>query len=548
VFACFTRGTIPAKLFRQPNSRREVLAILIEIESFFEVVKQFLIVIAFLTAFSVCAANLDTDGVTLLRQVDPALNGSGVRVAQVEGTESATDPNQFEVIPFSIGQPTNLFSYTNSSGTGANGYPNTVGTGSSHATSVGGNFYGIGGVATNVSHVDNYNANYFLNSIIQFGRNVPDEIVNQSFNLADSALDSLYDDDAASRKILFITGAGNNGSISTNQPATCFNGIAVGVTDGTSAVGPTSDGRCKPDITCPGFGVTSFSTPYVSGAATILLQAAARGDGGASSSSATNPIVIKALLLNGAIKTTDWTNSPNSPLDMRYGAGVLNVFNSWNQLKGAQHSPIETTIVNPSGSPHPPGSNPANEASLIGWDYNTALSTTSSQDEIAHYYFNLTGSNFYTFTATLVWNKQLNKSGINNLDFYLFNTANGNLILSSTSAVDNVEHLFLPQLASGRYDLQVLKRGSGQAASSETYALAFEFFCMKLKIVSSNRNAILSWTNAPTGFHLAATTNLAPPSAWTTNLNFISVAMSNNQNIVTLPIAATNQFFRLQRP
>ena len=34
---------------------------------------------------------------------------------------------------------------------------------SGHADSVAGNFYGIsGGVATNVAHVDNYDANYFI--------------------------------------------------------------------------------------------------------------------------------------------------------------------------------------------------------------------------------------------------------------------------------------------------------------------------------------------------------------------------------------------------
>jgi hypothetical protein len=515
---------------------------------------------AFLMWFAVLqsfADNLDTTGVALLRQTDPTLNGSGVRVAQVEGTESLTDQNVFQVLPQPIGKLTNLFTYYSTLGVGG-GYPNMSGSGSSHATSVGGNFYGCApptynGAATNVSHVDNYEAGYFYNTKIGFGATgvaIPAAVVNQSFNFTSDGqtmIENDYDNYIVAHKTLFLTGAGNGGSISTNPPGTCFNGIAVGVTDGNSAVGPTSDGRSKPDITSPGFGVTSFSTPYVSGAATILLQAAARGDGGASSSLATNVIAVKALLLNGAIKPVGWTNGPITPLDARYGSGVVNVFNSWNQLKGGQRSPIETTTVSPSGSPHPPGANASNEASLTGWDYNTAFSTSSSQDQVKHYYFNLTGSNSYTLTATLAWNRLQNQSMVNNLDLFLYNTADGNLILSSTSAVDNVEHLFLPTLTPGRYDLQVLKRGNGQVSTGETYALAFEFFSMKLNLALTNGNLTLSWTNVPTGFHLISAPNLNSSSAWAA-VNAISVGLTNSQNTITVPLTSSNQFFRLQRP
>ena len=47
-----------------------------------------------------------------------------------------------------------------------------------------------------------------------------------------------------------------------------------------------------------------------------------------------------------------------TPLDARYGAGVLNVFNSWNQLHGGKHPFIEaTSVIN--GNAHPPGAIPA---------------------------------------------------------------------------------------------------------------------------------------------------------------------------------------------
>jgi len=495
-------------------------------------------------------ANLDTLGVTLLRQVDPALNGNGVRVAQVEAPYY-TATNAFEVVPAVVGQPASLFSYISVSGT-ASSYPNSVGVNSDHADSVAGNFYGNAGVgiATNVIHVDNYEAADFFNAKIGPSAPIADAVVNQSFLFdaaSQSQVDPAYDNFVALHKTIFVNGAGNEGSISTNPPATSYNGISVGVTDGTSSYGPTADGRSKPDICSPGSGATSFATPYVAGAAAVLVQAAARGDAGAGSSIiATNPITIKALLLNGAVKPADWTNGPVTPLDARYGAGVVNLFNSWRQLQGGLHASNETTIVS-SGGVHPPGASSGHQPSLIGWDSTSLSTSTGSQDKIIHYYFNLTNSQPSTFTATLVWNRQNGKSAINNLDLFLFNTSDGSLVLSSTSAVDNVEHLFQPQLAPGRYDLQVLKRWSAnQVSPSETYALAYEFFCMNLKLALTNGAATLSWTNAPTGFRLVSTTSLYPPATWATVT--APIIMTNGQNMVSVPVPGDGQFFRLQRP
>jgi len=511
------------------------------------VVKLFSVGLILTAAVAAQASDLDTIGVTLLRQVDPTLNGSGVRVAQAEGEDPFTpnSPFPWEVNPASVGQPTSRFTWASVSNAAATTFPNSAGTESFHADSVGGNFYGNTGfgVATNVFHVDNYEAGYFFNNKINPGTGIPAVIVNQSFLFSASdqtTVDPAYDNYAASRKTLFVNGAGNGGSISSNPPATSYNCIAVGDYAGSSSFGPTADGRSKPDITAPpSNSVTSFATPYVSGSAAILWQAGAN-------TSATNNISIKALLLNGAIKPADWTNGPVTPLDARYGAGIVNVFNSWKQLKGGLHASNETTTVT-SGNSHPPGASTGNQTSIVGWDYNATLSTpTANQDKIFHYYFNLTNGSPYTFTATLVWNRQSGLSTINNLDLFLYDTSNGSLILSSTSAVDNVEHLFVPQLASGRYDLQVLKHRIGQVSNSETYALSFEFFCMKLKIALTNGLATLSWTNAPTGFCLVSTSALNPPASWSP-VN-VPITMSNGQNFATVPVLGTNQYFRLQRP
>jgi hypothetical protein len=523
---------------------------------------QFLLAFVFLGQMAARAQNFDI-GVTLLQAVTTNVNGSGIRVAQPEaGDGTATN---WEVNPGAggVGQPASLFTYFSSSGT-ANNFPNAVGAESGHADNVAEYFYGIpGGVATNVAHVDSYDGNYFVRvsarvidsstnyTVSLPSTNINDPVVNQSFIFTGTtvslqqAIDSAYDNYAAQYKTLFVSGIGNGGAV--NPPATCYNGIGVGAYGGGSSTGPTLDnGRAKPDITAPA-GETSFSTPQVAGAAAVLMQAGLRGDGGSDTNSAADIRMVKALLLNGAIKPADWTNNAPSPLDTRYGAGVLNVFNSYEQLAGGKHGYIVSSSV-ATNSPHPPTGDTGTVNVLSGWDFNTNTSSSSS-DGVNHYYFNVTNGvsdATFTATATLVWNRQRNQSGINNLSLFLYNAANSNLVTVSTSAVDNVEHIFVPNLSQGRYDLQVWKAGGSFVSSSETYALAFEFFSMPLGVAQSGTNVVINWPIYPTGFILESTTNLISPILW--NTNSPAPVVTNNQNYVVLNATNANQFFQLWRP
>ena len=506
-------------------------------------------------AISLRAGDLDTIGVTVLRQVDPTLTGANVPVAQPEAT-ATQNGNDFEVDPANVGKPVTLFTYVSTNGEQAAGYPNSLGVDSSHADAVGNNFYGTNGAATNVSSVDNYNANYFIgNFIISSARQLlhSARVVNQSFivDYADDLLvDTNYDNYAARYGTIFVSGLnGANNQPPFCPPGDCYNGIGVNGFGVFYLPGPTADGRCKPDIAAPdreqSSGAVSYATPYVSGSAALLLQAANRGDGGSNTSAAGDLRTIKALLLNGAIKPYAWTNGSSTPLDARFGAGVVNVFNSWEQMKGGKHAFIESTSVS-SGAPHPPGANMNNVPALAGWDTN-AVSTSASQDTVNHYYFNLPGGSSFTLTATLVWNKQDGAGAINNLDLFLYGTAGGNLVTCSTSLVDNVEHIYLPALPAGRYDLQVMKAGSaGQVSASEAYALAFEIFNLPLQARWTNGNAVVSWPVAPTGFQLQSAASLTPPVSWTAVTNAVSV--TTNQNVVTLSPGGSSQFFRLTYP
>ncbi len=505
--------------------------------------------------FSVAARaqSLDQIGLTILRAVTTNLNGTGVKAGQAEASAPA-----FEVNPSAVGQPTNLFTWIAGSSpyllppSQASTFTNSLGVESDHADNVGMDFYGIpNGVATNVAHVNNYDAETFFDYYVKNNHSIAERVVNQSFTFGtnDDSISQIYDGYAAQHGVLFVSGAGQIFQ-PVGSPATCYNGIGVGVFNNSSSpYGPTMDGRSKPDITAFGFQdtVTSYSTPQVSGAAVLLLQAGTRGDGGSDTSAAVDIRTLKALLLNGAIKPADWTNSPATPLHPLYGAGVLNVFNSYKQLAGGKNSYIVSTTV-ATGGAHPPNGAIGTISVLSGWDFNTSSSSVPN-DGVNHYYFAVTnnsGNARFTATATLVWNRQQNQSGINNLDLFLYDTADSNLVACSTSLVDNVEHIFVPKLAPGRYDLQVFKKGGLSVSSSETYALAWAFVVPTLGIAKSGTNVALTWPVYPAGFRVEAMTNLLS-SVWSAD-GLASSVVTNRINSLLLNPTNAQQFFRLREP
>jgi hypothetical protein len=67
-----------------------------------------------------------------------------------------------------------------------------------------------------------------------------------------------------------------------------------------------------------------------------------------------------------------------------------------------------------------------------------------------------------------------------------------------------------------------------------------------LTIAPSGTNVLVAWPlSADPGFVLQSATNIAPPSAWTTVTNAVTVSI--NQNIVSLAHSAAAMFFRLQK-
>jgi hypothetical protein len=410
-----------------------------------------------LFAVVVEANDRETSGLVAMRRERPAIVGAGIPVAQPEfGGVNQT----FEVNP--VLNPSIYFTWASALGTATN-FPNSAGNESSHANGVATQFYSTApvGVAPGVPRVDSYDASYFLNVIISPQAGIKAQVVNQSFTAGGT--DTAYDAYAAKFNVLFVSGMANEPGTPPPAPGTAYNGLGVGIISdtGMSSIGPTSDGRAKPDLVAPHSCCSSFSTPQVAGTAALLLQAAVANEGGANTAViATNSSVIKALLLNGAVKMTNWTNGFRRPLDARYGAGVLNMYNSDLQLRGGRH-PASTTNGVPINAAHPPTGATNTVASMRGWDFST-IQSAMLNDRVAHYYFQLpTNSVAYSSTATLVWKK--GSGALTNLELYLYETTSNTLVTCSTSSVDNVEHLFVPKLPAGRYDLQVLKRGSALA-------------------------------------------------------------------------------------
>jgi autotransporter-associated beta strand protein len=482
------------------------------------------------------AAADDQIGLGQLLSLEPSLVGTGVRVGEVESDESST--NTFEVDPSAVGQPDLPFTYTDDSGNVTTTF--NPAEHSYHADGVAARIYGTSiGVAPGVSEVDVDQSDYFSATTIPDLIAIPDAVVNQDFSAApsyppaeDNALDTAYDNYVDTYGTIFVSGVGNDPGMAPEAPATYYNGIGVGAyTSGDySNIGPTVDGRSKPDITVIG-DLTSFTAPIVTGSAILLVQAGARGDGGSTAqveAEAVDARTVKALLLNGADKqNVPFIRTPLAPLDPLTGAGNVNIYNSYLTLAAGLQGPNSVSDTVSVGAAHPAVTGTPMSVST-GWDFAT-LTTTASADQYANYIFQPGGTAPITMTATLVWERQFNGNtattiGINTVDLYLYDCTAGRLLDWSTSAVDNVQDVYDTNLIPGDvYDLQVLKRGGvvgspGVVSNAETYALAFSSTATTASVLTNSG----VWNSSGGGSWGAASNwyNGAIPRNAEVNVNF----------------------------
>lgn len=374
--------------------------------------------------------------------------GSGITVAQVEALQSGNyRPNANDT---QLDNRTYIFE---SGGSAA---------ASSHATKVGRYFYGDLSLAPGISTIHSFEANNWLGiGELNVGQNaLPDSATGRVQN--HSWIGS-YNDDALNIEALrrldlmidrdntvVVVGV-NNGSNTTVPKllAQSYNSIAVGITNGNSSLGPATldvAGRRKPDIVAPA-SATSWGTPLVSGAAALLLNTA---DGlGGNAADAGQAQTIKAALLAGATKDefNSWSRTTTQPLDNRFGAGELNVFNSHGILSAGQQ---EASITQP--------------VARTGWDYDNVAANGSKT-----YFFEIAANEILEELSVIAtWHREVtdtdNGPGVAlaatlaNIDLRLFAASGfvlGSTLDSSLSTVDNVEHLYQTNLGPGQYAIQL---------------------------------------------------------------------------------------------
>jgi hypothetical protein len=328
------------------------------------------------------------------------------------------------------------------------------------------------------AQADNYEFWYFLTNNI-FPHSPPDaDIVTTSFGTQfedwwTRGIESMAEQDG----IIVVAGIGNgsNAYDPLLYPGAGANVIGVGVVNSVntenlatklahfslvypehSSLGPTAEGRCKPDIVAPGNCLaadannpnryeptgnwSSFSTPIVAGTIGLLVQKAKEDP---NLSSAVAPAggncVMKAILLNSATKLPFWhkgrlqkDDDHETPLDYMQGAGMVNAVGAYKHLIAG--------LMKPGDVP------------TIGWDNNQLQKSKNPQNI---YKITVAEPNEEFVTATVVWNKHY--SGVYpfepmpaqdaNLRLELWavdtNDPENNYLLDySDSKVDNVEHIY----------------------------------------------------------------------------------------------------------
>ena len=472
-----------------------------------------------LTALAVCAAIVafsataradykDDIGFRLLQlQLGAGMpTGAGVPVMHVEGDQLVN--GVWAYLPH-VGNA----EFTGKTITDKSGGP--AGVYSGHATPVGQLFYGTySSTAPGITLIDAYSADNWLGAdylrtasgagpqpLVSAAR-----VANHSWVYATVTydpnilrrIDWVIDRDEFTQVIAL-----NNGDPNAALFSSAYNVIAVGRTTGehgrgTVAVDSTyTAGRTRPDVVAPNVS-TSTTTPQVAALAALLVGVG-QNNAGLSTDPMTQSVtsrsgtvvrnsarseVIKAALMAGASRTTANTstsditdyraiaeNQASNGLDVRFGAGQVNILNSHAIIAGGEQNSLQDF---PAGN---------GQASASGFDYDPHFGGSNSSNQTATYYLP-TPATDGNLTAALVWNLKISggtagtfdgTATLYNVDLELFDVTNASSWVSigySRSTADNTENLWLPLVAGRQYALRVT-RGTGQNDFDWDYALAW---------------------------------------------------------------------------
>jgi hypothetical protein len=483
--------------------------------------------------------------------------GAGIGVSQVE---AALDEGGTIYLPDIAGYAAQGKTITAKSG---------AGTTSGHATTVGTFFYDLNlSLAPGVTMVDAYEANDWIgDGFLRTGttsgpRAESRKVQNHSWigttnnGMQDFDVEILRRFDFAIQTSDFVAVVGLNNGFGNPVPpllASAYNAIAVGLTNGGAGSGLTTidgSGRIKPEIVANPFIMqTSFSTPTVGAAAAMLRQNAP--------ANAQHSVTLKALLLAGATKHQfpTWSRTTTQPLDSRFGAGQVNVYNSYHALAAGQQAASTSVSVG-----------------RRGWDF----STTTAGSRL--YFFDIPlGDTASGFSAVLSWHRIITDgtagplwgsptSNVPNLSLKIY-AASGfvvsTLVDQSVSPVDNVEHLYEPHLPPGRYALEVTGDQTGisyglawnsvptvsvtaSAADASEQGLVAGTFTFT-RVGDTSNALVVHYTIAGSAFAGADYTALPatvtiPANQTTATLNVVPVADSAAEGDETVTLTLTSHF------
>ncbi len=461
---------------------------------------------------------------------------------------------------------------------------------SGHATSVGKRFFGNAtSTSPGIADIDAWLADHWIGGgflrINTGGWPVYQPLASPSRISNHSWIGSAgsYDADALARldwaietdEMLQVVGF--TGSSTKPLLASAFNVIAVNRTDSPTNTGSAdaggvyTAGRTRPDIVAPEAS-TSTATPRVASAAALLVDV---GHGNPTLStdpaglSTTNRSgdtiynaerieVIKAALMAGADRQTanstsgDITDYRNAVinqtangLDRRYGAGQLNIQNSYHIIAAGEQNSLEddggsSGLIGPAG-----------------FDFDPKFGGSNGSNVTATYFF-AQPSGAARLTAALVWNIDIDGGTSNNfdgtatlhdLDLQLFDVtdpANWITIASSNSATDNSEHLWQLLAAGKDYALRV-ERGATQGTFKWDFGLAWQVTPVSALVIDPITLPDADWNQAY-GPHTLTASNGQPPYTWAVSAGALppGVTLATSGVISGTPTIVTTADFTVQ--
>lgn len=276
-----------------------------------------------------------------------------------------------------------------------------------------------------------------------------------------------------------VSGHGNGFNSISVAPSSGLSGSALDGTQPVSGSTPYVAGRYRPDVTGPR-GTTSDSIGATAGVVALLVSRGKTTTSftsymarpGYSVESGHTSEVIKAALMAGAsrqtsgnldtVNITDYrtseSNRTSNGLDKRFGAGLINVYNSYKIIDAGELNSAQDTPGGMGGG-----------IGRYGFDYDPSFGGAGTSNTQADYGF-VAGSSG-KFIATLAWNLKVvgptapynnfsSDAALYNLDISLIDLTTQSVVQSSASLIDNTENIWADVISGHQYLLRVTASGA----------------------------------------------------------------------------------------